>query len=328
MLGELGSGGVAEVHDAVDVKIGRPVALKTLLPAYRGLLDARQRLLREGHLGALLCHPHVCGVSDVGLLEDGSPYVVMERLEGITAADHLRTRGALPLGTALTVASQITSALGAAHGRGIVHRDVKAANVLLVHRCGLAPLAKLLDFGIAQCPSGLSPWTAFDAPVPTQLTAAGLVVGTPEYMSPEQASGRRDLDGRSDLYQVGVFLYEALTGALPCSGATHGELLRRIVRGDVAPLSSYGLHLPAGVVELVHRALATLREERFQTAEELVDALSAVTPRNAPPPVRIAGTGDEPEPTTAVRLPHGVGGPEVRGNTGVTLPVSPRERIR
>jgi eukaryotic-like serine/threonine-protein kinase len=331
IIGHLGAGGAAEVHEAIDLKIGRPIAIKTLRLVHRGLVDVRQRLLREGHLGARLGHPHICGVSDIGRLDDGSPYVVMERLQGRTVAEHLQRSGVLPVMVALRLAEQLVSALAVAHAEGIVHRDVKAPNVFMTEVHGLAPLAKLLDFGVALCPSALLPRSLDDAQVITNLTAAGVVVGTPQYMSPEQAAGRRDLDARSDLYQVGVFLYEALTAAVPCSAPTHGEVLRKIVRGDLTPLASVDPAIPAVVIGLVDRAIATSREDRFQTAAELLDALGAVAQA-------VAHRGDpsgrdviyvESDPTTRVRPPPSAP-PRVGrgGDTGVTLPVAPRERIR
>jgi eukaryotic-like serine/threonine-protein kinase len=292
--GKLGEGGVAVVYDAVDVPIGRRVAIKALLAAHRALFDVRQRLLREGYVGALLGHPHVAGVSDIGTLEDGSPFLVMERLDGRTMADRLRVSGALSPATVLPVAEQVLSALSAAHARGIIHRDVKPENVFLANVPGLAPLAKLLDFGAALCPSDLLPARLDDRPLQSQLTAVGTVVGTPAYMAPEQAHGRRDLDPRVDLYQVGVFLYESLSGRPPCSGQSLTELFRNITSGTIAPIEELVPRLPSNVAAVVRRALATSREARYQSAEEMLEALQATRFRVDPTPSPHEPVGTEP----------------------------------
>jgi eukaryotic-like serine/threonine-protein kinase len=312
--GKLGEGGVAAVYDAVDVPIGRRVAIKALLGVHRNMFDVRQRLLREGYVGALLGHPHVCGVSDIGTLDDGSPFLVMDRLEGRTVADRLNDTGPLSLATAVTVTEQVLSALSAAHARGIVHRDIKPDNVFLAKVNGLAPLAKLLDFGAALCRSDLLPTRLDERPLESQLTAAGMVVGTPAYMSPEQAHGRRDLDGRVDLYQVGVFFYEIVSGRRPCGGESFAELLRNITTGTMKPIEELVPGMPANVVSVVRRALAVSREARYQSADEMLEALQSTRFRATVPDAWEYTTRLEPVPSR----------PEPIG----THPMLPRDRIR
>jgi eukaryotic-like serine/threonine-protein kinase len=312
--GKLGEGGVAAVYDAIDVPIGRRVAIKALLGAHRAMFDVRQRLLREGYVGALLGHPHVCGVSDIGTLEDGSPFLVMDRLEGRTVANRLSETGPLSLATAVTITEQVLSALSAAHARGIVHRDIKADNVFLAKVNGLPPLAKLLDFGTALCPSELLPTRFDERPLESQLTAAGMVVGTPAYMSPEQAHGRRDLDARVDLYQVGVFFYEIVSGIRPFAGETFAELLRNITTGAMQPLEERVPRLPGNVAAVVRRALATSREARFQNAEEMLEAFQSTRFRATVPDAWEHTTRIDPAPSR----------PEPSG----THPMLPRDRIR
>jgi eukaryotic-like serine/threonine-protein kinase len=316
VIGKLGQGGAAEVYDAIDVSIRRPVAIKVLLPAHRPLSDVRQRLLREGYLGALLGHPHVCGVSEIGTLDDGSPFLVMDRLTGRSVAERLEATGPLSVATVVAFGEQVLSALSAAHAHGIIHRDVKAANVFMATVNGLAPLAKLLDFGIALCPSELVPTRPDEAPLASQLTAAGMVVGTPHYMAPEQAEGRRDVDARVDIYQVGAFMYEALSGRTPCEGASYAELLHNIMCGRIAPLEVVAPSTPATLLAVVARALATSRDARFQSADQMLEALQATR--------YVSNHGGEDwEHTTNVDV-----NPKKLGDAGTTQPLLQRDRIR
>jgi eukaryotic-like serine/threonine-protein kinase len=328
LVGALGQGGVAEINDALDLKLGRNVAIKALLPVHRKSQEARERLFREAYLGALLTHPHICGVSDIGELDDGSPFIVMERLTGKTVAERLRKTGPLPILSALAVAGQVLSALAAAHAYGVIHRDVKPANVFMSKVIGLPSVAKLLDFGAARCPSSLLPARKTAEGVVTHLTATGLVVGTPQYMAPEQAEGKTDLDARTDLYQVGTLLYELLSGHRPYEAESYAELLVRIARGGVKPLAQAAPSLAPEVVRLVTRAMARSRTERFQGAEEFLEAVDEVRAAVAPsfgPNFRddwdyTTRVQREGEPTDMI--------PVVHADSSTTLPVGPRDRIR
>jgi eukaryotic-like serine/threonine-protein kinase len=322
ITGKLGEGGVAAVYDGLDVSIRRPVAIKVLLPEHRMLEDVRQRLLREGYLSALLVHPHVCNVSDIGTLSDGSPFLVMDRLIGSTVAERLEKTGPLSLATAVTYAEQILSVLCVAHGSGVIHRDIKPANVFMATVPGLTPIAKLLDFGAAVCPSELLPATSQTPPVQSQLTAVGSVIGTPHYLAPEQAAGLRDLDARADIYQVGVFLYEALSGKKPCEGVTYSELVNNIAHGNVTPIKQHLPTLPPAVDAVVMRAIAKRRETRFQNAAQMLEALRAT---RYPTDLR----NDAWEPTTQIAPPPMAGELEPSPATQTsTQPMLPRNRIR
>jgi eukaryotic-like serine/threonine-protein kinase len=321
ITGKLGDGGVAIVYDALDVSIRRPVAIKVLLAEHRMLEDVKQRLLREGYLSALLVHPHICNVSEIGTLPDGSPFLVMDRLIGSTVAERLVKTGPLSLVTAVTFAEQILSVLCVAHGCGIVHRDIKPGNVFMATVPGLSPIAKLLDFGAAICPSELLPSDSRAPVVQSQLTAVGSVIGTPHYLAPEQASGLRDIDARTDIYQVGVFLYEALSGQRPCAGETYSELVNNIAQGNVKPLHDHLPQLPPPVAAVVARAMATRRENRFQSAEQMLEALRSTRypfePRN-----------EAWEPTTQLARPPVVDPVQPPATQPLTEPMLPRNRMR
>jgi serine/threonine protein kinase len=272
----LGEGGSAVVFECEDLKLGRKLALKTLRPVHGADRTAALRLTREARLAALVSHPNVCAVSDLGALADGSPFLVMERLVGETLGVRLSRRGALPAAAAVAIAMQVLSALSEVHEAGIVHRDVKPGNVFVLAPTGLADTTKLLDFGAALCAS----FSSFDD---GPLTATGMVVGTPHYLSPEQVAGRRDLDARADLYQVGVLLYQMLSGRCPFEGGSLAEVMRAIASAAFPPLSSV---LSTSLPELdsvVARGMALAREVRFQSASHFQEALAPLAAESLSP---------------------------------------------
>jgi serine/threonine-protein kinase len=260
LRGELGRGGCAVVYEAHDTRLGRLVALKMVKSTARDA-QANARLAREARAGAAIHHPNVCGLSDAGYLADGRPYLVMERLHGETLTSCLRRTGNLSAEHAVDLALQLLSALDAAHSIGIVHRDVKPDNVFLVPRNGCTPLVKLLDFGM--CRRG-----ATSSGDDRTLTRAGQVVGTPEYMSPEQVSGKRNFDGRIDLYAVGVILYEALSGQRAFPGKDAREVVVSVLVKSLPPLRHFRPDVPSVLDRIVAKAMERDANARYASAGE------------------------------------------------------------
>ncbi|MGH8972005.1 MAG: serine/threonine-protein kinase, partial [Acidimicrobiia bacterium] len=260
----LGQGGMGEVRGARDVRLGRPVAIKTLRAGLAGKPEVRRRFEAEARAAARLSHPHVVAVHDVGE-EDGVPFIVMERLPG---SDLEREMAAGPLDPARVreVAAGILAALGAAHAAGVVHRDVKPGNVLLT----ADGTVKVADFGIAKAldhPDGGGRTTEID------LTGDGQLIGTVAYMAPERVEGT-PASVQSDLYSVGVILYEALAGIRPFDGDTPMSLCWAVHQGDHEPLATRRPGLEPGLVAVVERAMARRPEDRFATAVEMAAALA------------------------------------------------------
>ncbi len=259
----IGRGGMGTVYFAKHVVIGKPLAIKILDP--RLLEDGQgfKRLFREAQTAAGIGHPNIVEILDVGTTSRGDPYLVMEFLDGEDLATFIKRHGAVPVPTAVTILEPILLALGAAHARGIVHRDIKPSNVFLVHRGDETPDVKLIDFGVAKVlgpnPEG-------------KLTATGALLGTPSYMSPEQAVGMEELDARVDLYAVGVIFYELITGSLPFQGANYNELLYRIVRDDVPRPEAPSGDLPESVRRVIEVATSKIATDRYQTANEMLEA--------------------------------------------------------
>ena len=254
---ELGHGGMAVVHLAVDLRHGRRVALKVLRPELAAELGA-ERFLREIRIAAGLQHPGVLPLYDSGDA-GGILYYVMPYVEGESLRDRLTREGALPLADALAIAGEVADALGYAHAHEVVHRDVKPENILLSGGHAL-----VADFGIAR---------AIGAAGGDQLTETGIAVGTPAYMSPEQASAERPMDGRTDIYALGCVLYEMLAGEPPFSGPTAQAVLARHTLDPVPPLRTVRPDLPAHVERATLRALAKTPGDRFPTAAAFRDAL-------------------------------------------------------
>jgi len=250
----LGRGGMATVRDATDRRLGRPVAVKILRADLAEQPRARERFETEAHAAARLAHPNVVMVFDSGE-DDGSPFLVMERLSGRTFADEL-AEGPVAVGRICDIGGEILAALAAAHAAGIIHRDIKPANVLLTDDGH----AKVSDFGIAK--------TLDDG----DQTQTAEVLATPGYLAPERLAGRPASE-RSDLYSVGVLLYEALGRRRPFSGDTPLALMHAIERGEAEPLMSLRPELPPAVVAVVERAMHVDPAERFGSASEMAAAL-------------------------------------------------------
>ena len=214
---------MGEVYRARDTRLDRIVAIKVVAPHVAGHPEFRQRLEREARTIASLSHPHICALHDVGQ-QDGMDFLVMEYLEGQTLADRLR-KGALPLDQTLGLALQIAEALDQAHRKGVVHRDLKPGNIMLT-KAG----AKLLDFGLAKVATGFQSVHA-ESTRSAGLTREGHIVGTLQYMAPEQLHGR-DADSRTDIFSFGAVLYEMVTGRKAFEGATEASLIAAIVEHE------------------------------------------------------------------------------------------------
>lgn len=303
----LGVGGVGVVVAAVHETLGQKVALKFLRKSAARDEASIERFLREARAVVRLKSQHAIRVLDVGKLTTGEPYMVMEMLEGCDFATLLAERGRLPAEEAVSYVLQACEALAEAHAAGVVHRDLKPENLFLTTGVDRKPFVKVLDFGLVketkpapQSDSGKS------------LTGA-LVMGTPEYMSPEQIKSTRDVDARADIWSIGVVLYELVSGRMPFAGDTLPDLIAAIVRDAPEPLAKIAPGVPPGLRDVIAKCLEKDPEKRFSKIAKLAAALDEfaapapasagarlglVQPSNAPPPT--PPTGWRPD-TTALR---------------------------
>jgi serine/threonine protein kinase len=266
----LGTGGMGEVHKARDTRLGRDVAIKVLPAHLSANPELRARFEREARAISQLNHPHICSLHDIGS-QDGVDYLVMEHLEGETLAGRL-AKGSLPLTDVLRYGSEIASALDCAHRSGIVHRDLKPGNIMLT-KGG----AKLMDFGLAR-PMRLSPVAGALSESPTgsrPITAEGTIVGTFQYMAPEQLEGK-ETDARTDLWALGCVLYEMATGERAFEGTSQASLIAAILKEQPRPILEVQPMVPAVLRAIVERCLEKQPEERFQSARDLGFALETL----------------------------------------------------
>jgi serine/threonine-protein kinase len=315
ILGLLGEGGMGAVYEAENTTIGRKVAIKVLHPAQAKKKVAVKRFHQEARAAGRIGHPNICEVYDLGTLDDGSPYLVMERLVGETLSSRIAREGGMPLLDVLDILAQVLSGLSAAHELGIIHRDIKPENVFLTERAGMPPVAKLLDFGVSKVI-----FRVVGEEEDGDLTRTGMVMGTPYYMSAEQARGERNLDGRVDVYACGVLMYEALTAKRPFTGKNYNALLMAILTGTPIPATQLRPSLPPDVDRILAKAMARRREDRYQTAAEFQAALAGLaqairalgapsrhTPSRGAPslrdPARQSGVSTSPEVPSHRRLP-------------------------
>ncbi|NUP10274.1 MAG: serine/threonine protein kinase [Polyangiaceae bacterium] len=277
VLGIIGQGGMGTVYEAEHLNIGRRVALKILKPEHAQKGEAVARLRHEARVVSQIGHPNICEIFDIGQFEDGSPYLVMERLRGETLAQRIERGPLLRLDEIADIMVQVLAALEAAHRKNVIHRDMKPDNIFLAQR-QIGIVAKILDFGISKAngPDEL----------PHHLTRTGMVMGTPYYMAPEQAMGERMLDGRVDVWGVAVAIYEALTGQRPFVARNYNALLVQILTVTPRPILELRPDLPPAFGEVMRRALEKRRDGRFSTAKELSEALSAFRPPRTTPPRR------------------------------------------
>jgi serine/threonine protein kinase len=276
IVDRLGAGGMGVVYRARDAELERDVAIKFLPPHFADG-DARRRFLREARAASVLDHPAICTIHEIGTTETDDPYLVMAFYQGETLERRLR-RGALPVAEAVGIAIQVGDGLAFAHARGVIHRDVKPANVMLTPE----GRAKILDFGLALRDEG------------TRLTRTGTTAGTPAYMAPERLLGE-DSDASCDLWSLGIVFYEMLTGRLPFGAPSQGALLQAILSADVPPPSTLRPALPHAFDAAVAAALGRRPAQRSSIAEwvERLRSLPAAPNAAPPPPVRPA----DPPPT-------------------------------
>ncbi|MEP6708338.1 MAG: serine/threonine-protein kinase, partial [Pyrinomonadaceae bacterium] len=272
IIEKLGEGGMGVVYLAEDTLLGRRVAIKMLSDAHGpGKQHFRTRFLREARAVSALSHPHIATIHDYGETEGGEPYIVMEFVKGATLGD-LMQKEALTIPRALEIVEQVAEALAEAHGNGIIHRDIKPSNVAINERGSV----KVLDFGLAK-QIDLGPVNPGQAEHPTLLntqTREGVIVGTPMYLSPEQALGI-EVDARSDLFSLGGLLYECIAGRPPFFGRSPVEICAKVIRDDPAPPSQFNADVTRELDRITLKALAKKPEERYQTADEMIVDLRA-----------------------------------------------------
>jgi serine/threonine protein kinase len=256
---EIGRGGMAVVFRARDTRLRRLVALKVLPPELAFREEVRTRFLREAQMSARLSHPHIVPIYSVDEVE-GIVYFAMGLVEGESLAARLAREPRPPLATVRRLLREVAGALHYAHGQGVVHRDVKPDNILLEATTGRALVT---DFGIARAAEG-----------DQRLTVTGIAVGTPAYMSPEQAMGEREVDGRADLYALGIVGYQMLAGELPFQATNTPAMLMKHLSERPRPLAQVRADLPANLVHAIERALAKGRDERWASAEAFAVALA------------------------------------------------------
>jgi eukaryotic-like serine/threonine-protein kinase len=273
VVGKLGVGGMGVVYDAEDERLPRRVALKFLADELADNADAARRLRREAQTIALLNHPNICTIYEVDEHE-GRSFIAMERLEGANLKVHM-ARKSLETAEVVDIASQVAEALDAAHGRGIIHRDIKPGNIFIADK----GLVKVLDFGLAR---RLPPP---DAPEPKDgSTILGRPLGTASYMAPERIL-QLPLDGRSDLFSLGVVIYEMATGRLPFTAASPAETVTNILERDPVSLAKLNPTRPKQLTRIVERLLRKRPDERYQSAADLRGDLETLRPRSTKGPL-------------------------------------------
>src|SRR5215217_4473086 len=259
----IGEGGMGEVYLAIDTVLGRRVALK-VLPAFVSKdPDRLRRFTQEARAASRLSHPNVCVVHEIGETEDGRPFIAMEYVEGITLRDRIRNQS-MKLGDVLDIAIQVAEGLIAAHEAGIVHRDIKPENIIIRPE----GYVKILDFGLAKLTERHKSATTTTMPTLLFHSAPGVVIGTAAYMSPEQARGVA-VDERTDIWGLGVVLYEMASGRTPFTGETPTDVVVAIVERDQPPISQHVEGAPPELERIVKKALRKDRNERYQIVKEM-----------------------------------------------------------
>jgi eukaryotic-like serine/threonine-protein kinase len=295
----LGVGGMGMVVAATHVELDQRVALKFMLPHAAASQQASERFLREARAVVRLRGEHVCRVLDVGRLDAGAPYIVMELLEGEDLSQLLERRAALPAGEAVDLLLQAMEGIAEAHVNGIVHRDLKPGNLFVTSDSDGSPLVKVLDFGISK------------SSVAGAATRTGEMMGSPAYMAPEQMTSCKTVDARADVWALGVILYQVLTGALPFAGDTLPALCMSVIHEPAQPPLALRADVPAQVSAIVMRCLEKLPSARFADVGELASALApfgstdaATTARRVAKVLRRSAVTPVAAPITA---PHAVG---------------------
>jgi serine/threonine protein kinase len=259
----LSEGGMGTVYRATHVLMDKTVAIKVLRPSLAADEKIVARFSREARAASRISHPHALSVTDFGEAEDGVVFLVMEYLDGKTLKEIIREDRPMALSRAVEILRQVGGALDAAHAEGVVHRDLKSDNIMLLSSSG-TDYAKVLDFGIAKIKEA-------DGAYDPGLTAPDLVIGTPQYMSPEQCSQSPDIDARSDIYSLGVILYELLVGHVPFTGGSPTAIMLKHLQEPAPSVLDERDDVPPSVATVIARALAKEPGSRYQTVNELVD---------------------------------------------------------
>ncbi len=291
VLAKIGTGGMGSVYLAEHPLIGKKVALKVIHKELAGNREVLQRFFQEARAVGMIGNEHIIEIHDFGQSPEGDHFIIMEYLEGQTLAQALVREGRLATTRALHIAAQIATALAAAHGAGIIHRDLKPDNIMLTSRLGDPEFVKVLDFGLAKVLESSA-----------QLTAVGVVLGTPQYMSPEACESKRPVDHRTDIYALGILLFQMVTGQLPFDGQSMGEVMVKQV--TQLPPGPRGLtpEVPPAVEQIILRCLAKQPDLRFPTMLALRDAL-------VNPDAYLVGS---PLPMPARSVPPGSAGVDAR----------------
>lgn len=274
ILDRIGVGGMGVVYKVRHLTFNEVCAIKIVNDTIAGDANFLQRFQKEAVVTRKLRHPNAVRVDDFDYTDDGRPFIVMELVEGKNIGEVLQEEGPFRVPRAVRIATQVARALGVAHKLGVVHRDIKPGNILLTRDEQGQEIAKVLDFGIAKLRDVVGDAT-------TGMTMTGMVVGTPLYMSPEQFMGKKaggEIDGRTDLYSLGVVLYQMVTAQLPFEGDTLYTLMMQHMQGTVRPPHELvpQLHIPEALSAVILKAIDKSRDQRFQTAEELIAALDEV----------------------------------------------------
>jgi len=322
----LGRGGMGVVVAATHLQLGERVALKFLLPGALENAEAVARFDREARAAVRIKSEHVARVSDVGNLDNGAPYLVMEYLEGIDLSTWLVQRGPLPIEQAVGFVLQACEAIAEAHTLGIVHRDLKPANLFVIERPDGLLAVKVLDFGISKS-TGLGASGA-------GITRTSAAIGSPLYMSPEQMQSARDVDTRGDIWALGVLLYELVSGRTPFPGESMAELVLKVVTAAPFPLRGVCVDAPPGLEAVVLKCLEKDRRARYQTVADLAVALLEFAPRHSKPSVERIGrvmqragmstSGTQLPPSSNPVDAHSIPAPQTLASWGQTKPPAKR----
>ena len=293
----INEGGMGAVYRSTHVLMDKTVAIKVLHPALAADDKIVARFHREAKAASRISHPHALNVTDFGESDNGIVFLVMEYLKGETLKEAIHTEGHLPLPRVIEIMRQVSGALEAAHSEGVVHRDLKSDNIMLLD-IGGGDWAKVLDFGIAKITEKVDQDPG--------LTAPNLIIGTPQYMSPEQCSQAAEIDSRSDIYSLGVILYEMLVGHVPFTGESPTAIMMKHLQEPPPSVLEERKDIPAAVGRVVTRAMAKLPEDRFQTVVELAEELSLAAETADPAAVSADTAPDSAErKTNRIVVPTG-----------------------